>query len=176
MRTAADRDKLRDFLQKLSERITGPGTIYLVGGSSALALSLRDRTIDIDLKLDPEPPGAFQAIARLRDEIWVNIKLAWPAQFIPELPGWRDRSIYVTQLRDLTVKHYDFYSQVLSKVQRGHDRDVADVNGFVRSGLVFPEELYRLFSEVRDQFIRYPAVHVNELDRRLLQLREHGHL
>src|SRR5689334_1748510 len=116
MRTAADRDKLRDFLQKLSERITGPGTIYLVGGSSALALSLRDRTIDIDLKLDPEPPGAFQAIARLKDEIGVNIKLAWPAQFIPELPGWRDRSIYVTQLRDLTVKHYDFYSQVLSKV------------------------------------------------------------
>lgn len=44
-------------------------------------------TIDVDLKADPEPSGFFEAIAILKDELSVNIELANPSDFIPELPN-----------------------------------------------------------------------------------------
>jgi hypothetical protein len=31
--------------------------------------------VDIDIRLDPEPPGIFQAIAKLKQELDINIDL-----------------------------------------------------------------------------------------------------
>ncbi|MCZ7683003.1 MAG: hypothetical protein M5U28_31025 [Sandaracinaceae bacterium] len=63
------------------------------GGATAITYGWRELTIDIDLRLDPEPPGAFEAIARLKDELDVNVELASPMDFLPEVPGWRERSV-----------------------------------------------------------------------------------
>ena len=35
-------------------------------------------------------PGIFQAIAKLKRELNINIELASPQDFLPLLPGWRD--------------------------------------------------------------------------------------
>lgn len=51
MRRAVTTQKLKAFMQELAKRATGPGNVYLVGGSSALLLGIREQTIDIDLKL-----------------------------------------------------------------------------------------------------------------------------
>jgi len=39
-------------------------------------LGFREQTIDIDLKLDPEPEGAFEAIALLKNRLNINVELA----------------------------------------------------------------------------------------------------
>ena len=61
----------------------------------AVLMGWRETTLDMDIKLDPEPRGIFEQIPRIKDELDVNIELAAPDQFIPELPRWRERSQFI---------------------------------------------------------------------------------
>ena len=80
MRTPADPAKVRTLLRELGRRARGPGRVYLIGGACALLEGWRAATVDVDLKLDPEPPGAFEAIARLKNELDLNVELVSPDQ------------------------------------------------------------------------------------------------
>ena len=84
-------------------------------------------TVDIDLKPDPEPLGFFGAIAELKKKLDVNVELASPDDFIPELPGWCERSQFIGRFGKLDFFHYDFYAQAVSELERGHARDILDV-------------------------------------------------
>ncbi len=64
MRAEADASRIREFLRRFGQEVRGPGTIYLTGGATALLLGWRQATLDVDLSMDPEPAGAFEAIAR----------------------------------------------------------------------------------------------------------------
>ena len=103
-----------------------PGKVYLTGGATALLLGFRDQTIDIDIKLDPEPEGVFEAIARLKDRLDINVELASPDDFIPPAAGWREYSRHVASIGRLEFFHYDFALQALAKVERGHAQDLGD--------------------------------------------------
>ena len=70
-------------MQELAKAAKSPGKVYFTGGATALLLGFREQTIDIDLKLDPEPKGAFEAIAVLKDQLNLNVELASPDDFIP---------------------------------------------------------------------------------------------
>jgi hypothetical protein len=69
VRRPLDPDRLRQVLEALGRGCRGPGTVYLTGGATALLHGWRSATVDLDLKLDPEPPGAFTAIARIKEEL-----------------------------------------------------------------------------------------------------------
>ena len=69
MRQPADPSRVRRLLEELGRRALGPGRVYLAGGATALLEGWRASTVDVDLKLDPEPPGIFEAIAALKDEL-----------------------------------------------------------------------------------------------------------
>lgn len=58
--------------------------------------------------------------------------------------------------------HYDLALQALSKLERGHDKDINDVRNLVGSGHVTIEELRRKFAEIEPRLIRYPAVDVQK--------------
>lgn len=158
MRLPLDRQKLERFLKILGQRVRGEGQIYLTGGATALLHEWRPMTIDIDLKADPEPLGFFEAIATLKDELSVNVELAAPDQFIPPLPGWRERSLFIDRHGALDFFHYDPYSQALAKLERGHSRDQADVTAMLRLGLIRSGRLMELFEQIQNDLIRYPAV------------------
>ncbi|MES1147367.1 MAG: hypothetical protein ABUL49_01315, partial [bacterium] len=81
MRYPLDKAKLFRFMEEIGRRATSPGRIYLVGGATALLLDVRSQTIDIDIKLDPEPGGVFEAISTLKEALSVNVELASPDQF-----------------------------------------------------------------------------------------------
>ena len=142
----------------LGHGVTGAGCIYLTGGATALLHGWRAMTIDVDLRADPEPAGFLEAIARLKDELDVNIELASPDDFIPTLPGWRERSPFIAHHGALDFHHYDPYSQGLAKLERGHTRDVDDVDAMLRIGLIERPELWRLFLAIEPNLIRYPAL------------------
>jgi hypothetical protein len=158
MREFASKDRLINFMQKLGEQTQGVGKVYLVGGSCALFLGWREMTIDIDLHSDPEPKGFFEVIAALKENLDVNVELVNLSQFIPVLPGWRDRSTFIVRHGQVDFYHYDFYSQALSKLQRGHARDVLDVEAMSRLNLIEKETLFSLFEKIESNLIRYPSL------------------
>jgi len=167
-----DEAKLRRFLAAMGRKATSPGRVYLTGGSTALLLRIRTQTVDIDIKLDPEPGGIFEAIAELKESLGVNVELASPDLFVPALPGWRERSEFIVRFEKVDVYHYDFYGQALAKLSRGHKKDLADVMALRDRGKIRAEKLLDLFEEVRVQFIRYPALNVPDLERRLREFVE----
>lgn len=158
MRSPTDKARLLAFMAALGARVRGPGRIYLVGGATALLHDWRTTTIDIDLKPDPEPMGLFEALAVLKEELDVNVELASPDHFIPAVPGWRERSRFIRCEGQLEFFHYDLYGQALSKLQRGHGRDLADVRCMVRDGLIQAPELLSHFQQIEPQLLRYPAI------------------
>jgi hypothetical protein len=167
MRSPADASKVRRFMDLLGRAARGRGAVYFTGGATAVLLGWRETTIDIDLKLDPEPPGAFEALPRLKDELEVNVELASPDDFLPPLPGWRERSRRIAICGEIQFLHYDFYAQALAKIERGHAQDAADVRSLLASGLVDPAELRRLHAAIEPGLLRYPAVDPESLRRKL---------
>ena len=132
--------------------------IFLVGGSSAVLLGWRNSTIDIDLKIVPETDELLRSLPELKERLHINIELASPDDFIPALPGWQERSKFVTQEGTLSFYHYDFYAQALAKIERRHQFDLKDVDNLIISGLVDPDRLLELFSRIEDQLHRYPEL------------------
>lgn len=54
-RSLVDAERIVRLMEGIGRRATGPGRVYLVGGSSAVLVGWRDATVDADIKLDPEP-------------------------------------------------------------------------------------------------------------------------
>lgn len=158
MRAPLTKAKLQTLLEELGRRAKGPGTIYLVGGATAVWEGWRPSSIDVDLKLDPEPPGIFEAIAALKIALDVNIELASPDQFIPAVPGWRERSRFVGKYGPLEIYHFDVLTQALAKLERGHERDLADVRAMLAAGLVDEPSLRDGFAKIEPLLIRYPSL------------------
>jgi hypothetical protein len=158
MRSESDKRRIESFMVALGSRVRGEGRIYLTGGATAVLYGWRSTTIDIDLKPDPEPPGLFEALALLKDELDINVELASPDDFIPAIPGWRERSLFIARHGSIDFFHYDPYGQALSKLQRRHDRDLLDVRSLLESDLIRPDKVRELFTQIEPQLIRYPAI------------------
>ena len=145
-------------MEALAQASETASRVYFTGGVSAVLLGWRSTTVDVDLKLVPDSDELLRAIPVLKEKLSLNVELASPDQFIPELPGWRERSVFIDQIRRLSFFHYDFYSQALAKLERGHVKDQLDVQEMLRLGLIERRELLRLFSVIEPDLYRYPAI------------------
>lgn len=170
MRAPVDSEKTRRLIRELGHRARGPGRIYLTGGASALLEGWRASTVDVDLKLDPEPAGIFEAIAQLKTEFDVNIELASPDQFLPPLADWRERSCFIARHGAVEFFHYDFRAQALSKLARGFERDLGDVRAMLDRGLVTADVLLEALDEIKPQLVRYPAIEVGAFSEKVRAL------
>ena len=132
--------------------------MYFTGGVSAVLMGWRATTIDIDLTFVPDRDELMRLLPALKDELEINVEMASPSHFIPELPGWEERSPFIAMDGLVSFYHYDFYSQALAKIERGHAQDRADVEAMLNSELVQPERLRELFEQIAPQLYRYPAV------------------
>lgn len=158
MRGLADTDRLRRFFKELAREAEADGDVYLTGGATAVLLGWRESTIDADILMVPEQDSLYRALPRLKEDLQLNVEIASPAHFIPELPGWRERSLLIERVGRISFYHYDPYSQALAKVERGHDKDLADVEQLLARGLVEPSRLRELFAAIEPRLHRYPAV------------------
>jgi hypothetical protein len=145
-------------MKALGREAQGSGCIFFTGGASALLIGWRESTVDVDIRLDPEPPGIFQAIAKLKQELNINIELASPQDFLPQLPGWRDRSVFIGKRGQIFFYHYDFTAQALSKLSRGFDRDMKDVRAMYQKKLFSLRELHDCFEAIALDLIRFPSL------------------
>lgn len=158
MRELATSETIDRFFRALGRAASSASRVYLTGGVTAVLLGFRSSTVDIDLKLIPDSDEVLRAIPRLKEELQVNVELAAPDQFIPPLPGWQERSRFICKEGPLSFYHYDFYAQALAKIQRGHEKDLADARAFVDEGLVEPDRLRELFEAIEPDLYRYPAI------------------
>ena len=99
------------------------------------------------LRLPPRPPRPPAFLERRHTD-----------EFIPPLPGWEERSLFIEQIGQIAFFHYDPYAQTLAKIERGHALDLDDARRMVIDGLVDPVELPRLFDRIEPNLYRYPAI------------------
>ena len=158
MRERLTEDRLRTFMRTLGRRAAVEGRVYLTGGATAVLLGWRSSTLDVDIKVIPDHDAVLRLIPELKDTLQVNVELAAPDDFIPPLPGWQDRSAFITREGTLSFHHYDFYAQALAKIERSHAIDRGDVAEMLRAGLVKREKLLELFTAIEPQLYRYPAI------------------
>ena len=158
MRERLTEDRLRAFMGALAREANEEGRVYITGGASAVLLGWRESTLDVDLKIIPEHNRLLRAIPVLKESLHINVELASPDDFIPQLPGWQDRSPFISREGKLSFHHYDFYAQALAKIERNHLIDRADVQQMIASGLVERGKLGRLFEQIEPELYRFPAI------------------
>jgi hypothetical protein len=142
---------LREFMRTLDT----DGRVYLTGGASAILLGWRDSTAAIDLKLFPPNERVLRSIAAVKKRLGIGVQPPPRDGFIPELPGWEERS----RLIEGTFFHFDFYSQCLTQLERDYQKDRDDAQRMVDAGLVEPQRLRELFQAIEPALIRYPVIH-----------------
>jgi Nucleotidyltransferase of unknown function (DUF6036) len=132
--------------------------MYLTGGATAVLEGWRDSTVDIDVRFEPDSDAALSRIKDLKEELAVNVELASPLDFLPPLSGWQERSRFRFREGNLEVFDFDPYSQALSKLQRGFELDLKDVQSMVSAGQVDPARLLELYEGIEPELFRFPAV------------------
>ena len=158
MREVVDAGRVQAFMRSLGSEADAEGRVYLTGGATAVLLGWRTGTIDVDIKMIPETDRLLRAIPRLKETLRMNVELASPDQFIPELPGWQDRSRFIERFGCVSFFHYDFYAQALAKIERGHTQDREDVREMVTRHLIDRARALELLAAIEPQLYRYPAV------------------
>ena len=123
-----------------------------------MSLGWRESTLDVDVKICPESDRVMRALVGLKESLELNIELASPADFIPEIEGWEGRSPFAAQEGSVAFYHYDLYAQALSKIERGHHQDIRDVREMVTRGLIDPRKTLDYFKRIEPELFRYPAI------------------
>jgi hypothetical protein len=158
MRKAADEALIRAFMGTIGAKAGGEIRLYFAGGATAVLFGWRQSTIDVDIRMVPEDDSVYRAIPEIKESLRVNVELASPADFLPEVPGWEDRSRFIETRGRVSFYHYDLYAQALAKVERGHARDLSDVEEMLRRGLVESALAWFLFQEIESELYRFPSV------------------
>jgi len=158
VRELADSQRIRRFMRALGERAEAECRVYFTGGATAVLEGWRTETIDADILVVPDSDRLLQAIPDLKESLRINVEIASPAHFIPEIPGWQGRSRFIERHGKASFYHYDFYAQALAKIERGEQKDLADVGEMVARGLVEPATAWDLFRTIEPHLYRFPAI------------------
>lgn len=169
MRELADADRIARFMRALGRAADADGACYLTGGATAVLHGWRATTIDVDLRLVPESETVLRAIPRLKDELRINVELASPADFIPLVPGWEERSEFVAREGRLTFYHFELVAQVLAKLERAHALDIEDVSAMLERRLVDRAAALDSFLRIESELYRFPAIDPRAFRKRVEQ-------
>jgi len=167
MRELAEAARIRAFMREIGKVAREETRAYFTGGACAVLLGWRGQTIDVDVHFAPERDEILRGLPALKENLRINVELATPADFIPELSGWEERSVFAAREGKASFYHYDFYAQALAKIERGHAVDRTDVAEMLQRGLVEPGRLREMFEAIRPQLYRYPAIDPNAFSRAL---------
>jgi hypothetical protein len=158
MRRLADAARIRAFMDAVGRAAKREIRLYFTGGATAVLSGWRPSTIDVDILMIPEDDQVFRSLPELKESLELNIELASPADFIPEVPGWQDRSPAIERKGRVSFHHYDLYAQALAKIERGHAQDEADVQEMIRRSAIDRSRLMRHFEQIEPLLYRYPAI------------------
>ena len=158
--TKADIEK---FLDALGKSFHKPGRLYLAGGAALVHFGLRSGfTMDIDVAIEASDEDEMvTAIRRLVEKMQINVEFASPGDFIPLPTQWMAQARYVGRYGSIDVFYFDFYSLALSKISRGNERDLIDVQLLFQKKLITLEELDAAYNEVLPRMGKRPYINLN---------------
>lgn len=140
--------QIEQFLVQVG-RTQQPGRLYITGGAALVHRGIRaGRTLDIDIQITIDPANLMTQIVQLKQKMNINIEFSSPGDFMPLPQDWEARSEFVNRYGQVDVFYFDWYSIALSKMQRGNQRDVADVQLLVEQKFVGVRELDLLYQDV----------------------------
>jgi len=145
MREETTKEKIDQLIEFLGSNIQDEVRIYLCSGTSIVYWGLRESSLDVDVKVEGEGIGTY--IREAKQKLNINIEPEHPGLFVPLLPEWRERSPKITANGDCTFFHLDPYSVVISKLERGEEKDLHDIQALIESGRVKPDRLRELYEE-----------------------------
>ncbi|MGH9748794.1 MAG: DUF6036 family nucleotidyltransferase [Candidatus Polarisedimenticolia bacterium] len=158
LRTLSDAARIHAFMEAVGQAARKELRLYFTEGATAVLNGWRATTIDVDILMMPEDDRVFREIPKLKERLEINVELASPANFIPEIPGWQERSAFIERRGKVSVHHHDLYAQALAKIERGHAQDGTDVEEMIRRGLVDRGRLLNYFELIEPRLYRYPAI------------------
>lgn len=167
MRELADSERIARFMRALGRSAEDDGSCFLTGGATAVLFGWRGATIDVDLRLAPESDALLRAIQRLKDELQINVEIVSPADFIPVVPGWEERSPFAAREGRLTYYHFELVAQALAKLERAHAQDLHDVAAMVERELVDAGTTLEYFERIEPELYRFPAIDPRAFRRRV---------
>ena len=157
MRRPVDAARIERFLAALGDRFRHPGRVYLVGGTTVVLKGLRAQTLDIDLTYEVAAAHLdefFRIIRELKESLDVNVEEVSPRDFIPLPEGFESRALFVGRFGQVDVFHFDPYSTVLSKIERGTEKDFADCRVLLKAGVVDGPRLKECFDLIMRRYGR----------------------
>ena len=158
MRQVSNAERIELFMRELGAEARVDVTLYFTGGATAVLLGWRETTIDVVIRFLPETDRLYRAIPSLKERLQINVELASPSDFIPEIPGWQDRSLLITREGKISYYHYDLYAQALAKVERHHAQDVLDVREMINRAHIDPEKALEYLGAIEPNLHKYPAI------------------
>jgi hypothetical protein len=167
MRRNVTSAKVHDFMERLASKARSPGNVYFTGGATALLFGLREQTIDLDIKFEPEPQGIFEALSEIKNTLNLNVELASPSDFIPVAVDWKEKSIFIAKFGLIAFYHFDLRYQALAKIERGHAQDLDDARAFLKFGKIGNAEIWSCFYRLKPELIRFPAIDEASFERKL---------
>jgi hypothetical protein len=90
MRAPVDAARIRALARELGGAAREETTLYLTGGATAVIEGWRRSTVEVDLRLEPDSDALVRRLSELKEELDLNIELASPPDFVPELPGFEE--------------------------------------------------------------------------------------
>ena len=127
---------LESFLQTLGKRITQPATIYLLGGGALCLLGSLRETLDVDYTLETSTREIEKIINTLAKEMKMDLEAVPLSEFIPLPPNAESRRRFIGRYGRLDVYIFDLYSIALSKIARGFESDLEDVQFLLAQNLI----------------------------------------
>jgi hypothetical protein len=139
---------LRKFFKSLGEHISEPTKLYLVGGSALCLLGSPRETLDIDYFVEEAPPTIEETLKTLSAELKLDLESVPIGEFIPLPPDAETRRRFVGRFGQVEVYIFDLYSIALSKIARGFESDLEDVEFLLKEKLISWESLKAYFMNV----------------------------
>jgi hypothetical protein len=113
----------------------------LLGGSALCLLGSPRETLDVDYSIENAPPEIKKTLERLSVELKLDLEPVILGEFVPLPPEAESRRRFVGRYGMMDVYIFDLYSIALSKIARGFESDLEDVEFLLRQKLVAWEDL-----------------------------------
>jgi len=114
MRQRVGRQDIEQFLIQLG-RTGQPGRLYVTGGAALVHKGIRPgETLDIDIQITVDPANLSTQVARLKQQLNMNIEFASPGDFMPLPAQWEARSAFIRRYGQIDAFYFDWYSIALS--------------------------------------------------------------
>jgi hypothetical protein len=163
MRPNVTKADIESFLKELGRSYRKAGRLYIAGGAALVHMGLRSgTTMDIAISIEAANEDEMvAAIRRIVDQSQINIEFASPGDFIPLPAQWMSQAHFVGRYGSIDVFYFDFYSLALSKISRGSDRDLIDVQLLLRHHLITLDGLDVAVQEILPRKGKRPYINLN---------------